>query len=234
MKRAADRAAFFAGIRSTLPAAPGTATFAMICGAAMVGAGMPPLAAIAAGALVYGGTIQLASVQLLSTGAPFLVILGACLVINLRFVMFSASIAPYLRRSPLLRRVLMSYAMSDNGYAAAITRFTRPEHEKAPQSEREAFFLGAALSIWIAWQTATVAGVMLGAAIPPGWHLEFTVALTFLALGLANIHDKATLAAAVVAGVTAVAAADMPFRMGLILAAAAGVAAGMATERLRR
>ncbi len=233
MSNAALRAAFVAGVRASLPTVPGTATFGMICGATMVGAGMPPLVAVAAGTLVFAGTLQLAAVQLLATGTPMLLILAACLVMNLRFVMFSASIAPYVRRSTLFRRVLMAYTLSDNSYAAVITRFTEAGQEHAAQSERETFFFGTAVSIWLVWQIATVAGVLVGSTIPADWRLEFTVSLTFIAFGLLNIHDRPTLAAAIAAGATAIAAAGLPFRLGLILGVAAGISAGMAAERLK-
>ncbi len=233
MSKATFRQAYFSGLRATLPAAPGTATFGMICGAAMVGAGMPPLVAIAAGAMVFAGTLQLAAVQLLATGAPLLLIVVAGVVVNLRFVMFSASIAPYLRKSSLFRRIIMTYTLSDNGYASSYLHFSQPAEERKSQAERDAYYFGAATSIWVAWQVATVIGVLVGAAIPPQWRLEFTVSLTFTALGLANIRDRPTLAAAIAAGATAVATHALPFRLGLILGAAAGIAAGMLTERMK-
>lgn len=233
MNKATLRAEYFAGLRATLPAAPGVATFAMICGAAMVAAGMPPVVAIAAGVIVYGGTLQLAAVQLLGSGAPLLLILLAGTVVNLRFMMFSASIAPFLRRSSLARRLVMTCTLSDNGFASSYLHFTRPDAERKSQAERDAYYFGAATSIWVAWQTATVAGALVGAAIPPEWRLEFTITLTFTALGLANIRDRATLAAAIAAGLTAVATHALPFRIGLVLGAVAGVAAGLAVERLK-
>ena len=234
MSRVSLRAEYFAGLRATLPAAPGVATFAMICGAAMVAAGMPPLIAIAAGVVVYGGTLQLAAIQLLGSGAPIWLILLAGSVVNMRFMMFSASIAPFLRRSSLGRRLAMTFTLSDNGFASSYLQFSRPGEERKSQAEREAYYFGAATSIWVSWQVATVLGALVGAAIPPEWRLEYTVTLTFAALGLANIRDRATAAAAIAAGATAVATHALPFRIGLILGAVAGVTAGLLVERLKK
>ena len=44
------------------------------------------------------------------------------------------------------------------------------------------YFLGAGLAQWSAWQASTAVGIALGTQIPPGWALDFTVALTFIAL----------------------------------------------------
>ena len=226
-KRSDQIGPFLEGARACLAVLPGVATFGMICGAAMVAAGLSRTAATAMTLLTFAGTMQLAAVQLAATGAPLLVIAIAGIIINLRFVMFSLSISRYFKALPGRTRALFAYALSDNGYAQAITHFTL--HPEAPG--QAAYYLGCATAIWAVWTLASLAGIMAGAAIPREWQLEFIASLTFVALGVANMRDRASALAALAAGATALLSAGLPYRVGLILGAAAGVVTGLLVEK---
>lgn len=213
-----------------LPALPGVASFGVISGVAMVGSGMTPLAAMAMSVATYAGTAQLAALQLLAAGAPLALIFFAALVLNLRFALYSLSMAPHLRTSTTARKWLCSYLLSDNGYAHFITRYASHPEEGGKIS----YFLGTCTGIWTVWQASTALGIAVGAGIPTAWRLEFTITLTFFALGISVIRDKAMAIAAATAAVTAVLAIGLPYRLGLIVAAAAGIAAGVIAERWTR
>ena len=218
---------FLAGIKDCLPVLPGVMSFGLICGAAMVAGGLSKAAAVAMTLFVFAGTMQLAAVQLAATGAPLVVIALAGAIINLRFAMFSLSIAPHFQGLPARVRALFAYALSDNGYAQSITHFTLHPDEPG----HIPYHSGVTFAIWSAWTLPAIAGVFLGAAFPREWQLEFTVSLTLLALGVANMRDRAGALAALAAGVTALLAAGLPYRIGLILGAAAGVTAGILVEQ---
>lgn len=206
------------------------AAFGVISGVAMVGAGLSPFLAAAMSLIVFAGTAQLAALQLVAAGTPLGVIVLAGLILNLRFVLYSLSVSPYLRRLPRGARWLAAYFLSDNGYAHTIARtVSRPD-----EPGHADYFMGACAAVWVTWQAATLAGIVLGAGIPASWSLEFVVVLTFTALAVASVRDLAGGAAALAAGATALAATGLPFRLGLIAAAAAGVAAGMTAERWTR
>lgn len=213
-----------------LPVLPGVATFGLISGVAMVGSGMTPLAAIAMSVATYAGTAQLAALQLLAAGAPMVVILFAALILNLRFALYSLSMAPHFRGARTPRKWLYSYLLSDNGYAHFITRYASHPDE----GDKVGYYLGACTAIWTTWQVATAVGIALGAGLPARWRLEFTVTLTFFALGISVIRDRALAIAAATAAVTAILAMSLPYRLGLIVAAAAGIAAGVVAERWTR
>ena len=76
-------------------------------------------------------------------------------------------------------------------------------------------------------------GVLAGARVPASWSLDFAVVLTFIALLVPVVRTRADLAAALVAGSIALAAAGMPYRLSLVIASIAGIGAGLALERLR-
>jgi predicted branched-subunit amino acid permease len=221
---------FLAGARACLPAAPGLIAFGTIAGVAMVGAGLSPWLAIVMSVLVYAGTAQLAALQLYVAGAAMPVILFAGLVLNLRMVLYSLALAPHVGRESLRRRLALSYLVSDNGYA----HFAAHHDGPADTPAKIDYLLGSCSSVWIAWHVGTLAGIVAGARVPEGWRLEFVVTLTFLALAVMVVRDRALAAAATASGIAAVLAYGLPFRLGLFAAIAAGVAAGMAWERWTR
>jgi predicted branched-subunit amino acid permease len=219
-----------AGARAVLPVLPGVATFGVITGVAMIGAGLSAWGALAMSVIVFAGTAQLAALQLAAAGASLPVIFFAALVINLRFALYSLSVSRYVGHAPRRLRIALSYLLSDNGYAHAIARFgVHPDEPRKPE-----YLLGSEIMIWTAWQAATVAGIAVGKGLPREWSLEFIVTLTFLALAAGAIRDRPALAAALASGAVAIASYALPYRLGLLLATAAGVAAGLVADRWTR
>jgi len=117
---------YLAAVKSLPPVLPGVLAFAAISGVAMVAAGMPHYMAMAMSVLVYAGSSQLAALQLISSGTPLAIAILAGLVINLRFSIYSLSIAPHLAAAGPRWKPLLSYLLSDNGYAMSIRGYERP------------------------------------------------------------------------------------------------------------
>ena len=76
------------------------------------------------------------------------------------------------------------------------------------------------------WQLFTAAGVLLGARLPADWPLDFALPLTFIAIVVPLIRNRTMLAVAAVSGIVALLAAGLPFKLGLLVAALAGMAVG--------
>jgi len=200
--------------------------FAMTFGASATDGGLSALEAVAMSVFVFAGAAQLTAVQLIAAGAPVAIVVLTVLTINLRLTLYSASLAPHLGRLPAGWKGLLSYLLTDQAYAATITRFDAGETK---EPDKRWYFLGAALAVWITWQTGTAMGVFLGRWVSEGWSLDFVLPLTFIALALPTIKDRATTAAALLAGVAAVFAA-LPLNLGLVTAAAVGVLGGLVTQ----
>lgn len=215
-----------AGARDIAPMLPGVVPFGAITGAAMVAAGIPEIPAVALSLGAFAGASQLAATDLISRGAPATVVVLAALVVNLRFTMFSASLAPHFRDLPRRWTWPLSALIVDTTYAVAITRFSR--NDVAPRW----YFLGAGIPSWVTWQAATVAGVFLGARVPADWQLEFAVPLIFIALLVTAVEDRPTAAAGLAAGAMALAGAGLPLNLGLPVAAVGGVVAGRLVEEV--
>jgi 4-azaleucine resistance transporter AzlC len=222
-----ERTEFRAGLRAALPVLLGIFPFGVVTGVAMAAAGIPPREAILMSFVVFAGASQLAVTQLLGAAAPIGVMFVTVFFINLRFVMYSASMRPHLAGLPLRWRLGLGYLLADNAYALCITRFT--QHPEA--TAKHWFCLGVSLPVYLVWQAATVLGVIAGASFPRAWQLDFAAPLAFIALSVPLLRDRAMVAAALAAGVTVVLAHPLPLRMGMVLAAIAGISAGLLAER---
>lgn len=219
--------AFAAGVRATLPVLLGIVPFGVITGVAMVASGIPPAVAMLMSIVVFAGASMVASAQLLASSAPVALIVLTTLVINLRFLMYSASLRAHFARSPLGLRLVIGYLTADNVYGLMLARFA--EHPEDPGKVE--YFLGAGLLVWAAWQAAVLAGIVIGAGVPASWRLEFAAPLAFIAMSVPLLRDRAMIAAALSAGIGVVAAQALPLKLNILAAAAIGIATGLLLER---
>lgn len=225
-RQRAGSADVLAGARDGVPVVLGTAPYGLIMGVAASSAGFTPSQAAALSAAVFAGLSQLTAVDLFSQGSSVAVIVATALVINVRFVMYSASIAPHFDRLGTAWRWLCPFFLIGPVYAIALSAFEgdRPAHYGW-------YFLGLALPSWGVWVAGTLVGMAAGARIPGEWQLDFAVPLVFIAIVVQFVEDRATVAAALVGGATAVTVAGLPLNLGLPVATAAGIAAGVGVER---
>jgi predicted branched-subunit amino acid permease len=250
------RTEFLAGARAELPILLGVAPFGMIYGALAIGAGLPRGAAQAMSSIVFAGSLQFVATQLFATGAPGVVLLLTTFIVNLRHMLYSASLAPYLHKLPGRWKWLLAYLLTDEAYAPTILHYRQteanhggtestelsdgsnlrplhPSSESAEVDHRHWFLLGAGLALWSVWQVSTAVGIFLGAQVPPSWALDFTLALTFIALLIPALTDRPSVAAALAAGIVALVGAGWPYKLGLVTAALVGIAVGAWLDRDR-
>lgn len=225
--RLSPRSEFLAGVRAELPILIGVAPFGAIYGVLAINAGLPASVAQAMSAIIFAGSSQFIFTQMVTAGTPALVMILTVGIVNLRHVLYSASIAPYIQHLSSFWKVILAYLLTDEAYAVAILHFREGKNEKSWHW----FLLGAGLALWSCWQISTALGILIGSVIPESWPLDFTLALTFIALLIPSLKDRPGLAAALVSGCVAVLAYSLPYRSGLILAAICGVLAGLLVEK---
>ncbi|RME79182.1 MAG: branched-chain amino acid ABC transporter permease [Chloroflexi bacterium] len=227
---ASPRSEFLAGMKGIAPILPGVLPFGTISGIVAVEVGISVKLAVLMSLIVYAGASQLAAVQLIGMAASPLVTVLTTWIINLRFAMYSTSMAPYLKEAATRWKYLLAYLLTDQVFAICAVRFNR--HPDRPY--KHWYYLGAATLMWLTWQSGAMAGIFLGASVPESWSLDFAVPLTFLSLIVPAIQDRASTAAALVAGVMSVAAFALPYNLGLITAALTGIGAGLLVETWAR
>ena len=218
---------FLTGFRDELPLLLGVMPFGMIYGILALAADLSTAEAQAMSVIVFAGSAQFMLVQLMAVGTPALVIIVTGFIINLRHALYSASIAPHIKYLSPLWKTLLSYLLTDEAYAIAITRY----YKRDAGRHKHFYFLGAGLALWSSWQVSTAVGVFLGAQIPSSWSLDFTLALTFIAIVVPALKDRPSILAALSASITAVATISLPYKLNLIVAAIVGIVVGLWSEK---
>ncbi len=226
-----QRQLFLAGVKAELPIVVGVAPFGMIFGAIAVNAGIPTLLAQSMSSVIFAGSAQFIAAELMGVGTPALVLLMTTFIVNLRHLLYSASLAEHVRFLPLRWKMLLAYLLTDEAYAVTIIHYN---DEESPPAHRHWFYLGAGLMLWSSWQVTTALGILLGARIPPGWSLDFALPVTFIAIVVPALRDRPHVGAAAAAGLTAVVAYELPYQLGLLAAALVGILVGLALERFGR
>lgn len=219
-----------AGATAIAPLLLGVVPFGLVAGVTAVAAGFSPVQAVSMSVAMFAGASQLAAIELVNRDAPVVVVVLTAVVINLRYLMYSASIAPYFRELSAVRKVVAGYLMTDQAYVVSVTEYRESARDAG---SRFWYFVGGGLSLWVTWVVGTAVGAGVGATIPSGLSLEFGIPLTFMALLFPAIKGRATELTAAVAGSVAVLAAWLPVNLGLPVAAALGMAAGVAFETVR-
>jgi 4-azaleucine resistance transporter AzlC len=207
----------------------GIVPFGLIAGISAVSVGLSPLHGVGMSILVFAGASQLAALQLIGRDAPFLVVAATALIINARFVMYSASLAPHFDGASTGRKALLAYLLTDQAYAFSIRRYAERDETVLA---RLSYYLGAAITLWVTWQISTAVGAFVGTSIPDAWSLDFAIPLVFIALLVPAIRDRADGVAAGIAAVLAVLLVGLPYNLGLPLAATTGIVAGIIVERI--
>lgn len=215
------------GAKAVSPLLPGIIPFAMVAGSSAAEIGASAWSAMGLSLFIFAGASQLVFLDMWARETPALILLATVLLVNLRFTMYSATLAPYLRGLPWIRKIPLAYLMTDQA-----TLVSLPEFEKQPNTARW-FYLGTALTLWGPWQIGTWVGFFLGVKLPASWSLEFAVPLSFLAMLIPAIRNQATALAAFSAGGAVLFTRLLPLNLGLITATFIGVATGLLAESRR-
>jgi predicted branched-subunit amino acid permease len=222
-----EKAAFRDGVVSAVPLTVGVAPWGVVTGVAMVSAGFTSTQAVGMSVLVFAGSAQLAVLPLLVAKAPLWVMYATALLVNLRYFIYSAVLAPHFARLSRPWRVGLSYIMVDGVFALFAGRY-RPSDGVA---HKHWWYLGGSSLMWLIWQLASLLGIFGGSLIPRAWSLEFAATLALTALLMPLLFDRAVVSGAVVAGAVSVAGVRLPMNLGVLLAVIAGVVVGLLVTR---
>ena len=223
---------FRLGMLQMMDAAPGIAAWGLMTGVAMVKSGLSTFEALLMSLLVFAGSAQLAAVPLITAGAPMWVILATAVCVNLRFVVFSAHLRPYLMHLPLGQRLVSGYFMGDLTYVLFVKRFPEPGADAVQRHTQQAYLAGNSLVNWLSWTVFSVLGVVMANFIPTTWGLGFAGILALLGILCSLASNRLRVLSAGVAGAAAVAAFALPLKLNILVAIAAAVAMCLIIEEM--
>lgn len=218
-----DKAAFKEGIRIGMPTWFGVGAWGLVVGVAMIKAGLTVAQALGMTLMVFAGSAQLTSLPLIAAHAPLWVVFVTALVVNLRFVIFSAILAPHFAYLPWRTRGWLGYLSGDISVGLFMQRYPSviDEHGKL------AFLKALVFPNWASWQIGSIVGILLGSQIPASWGLGFAGTLAILCIMVPLIINQAAFAGVVVASVIGVMTVNMPYKLGLLLAVVLGMGTAM-------
>ncbi|WP_310566322.1 AzlC family ABC transporter permease [Hydrogenophaga sp.] len=222
---------FWEGIRDQATVAMGIAAWGLMTGVAMVQSGLSGLEALLMTLIVYAGSAQLAAVPMIASGAPLWVILAAAFCVNLRFVVFSAHLRPYLMHLPRWQRMVSGYVTGDLSYVFFARRFPHPGQSADELARQQAYLMGNCAVNYLAWMVASVAGVALANAIPTAWGLGFAGILALVGVLSSLASSPLRIVSASVAGAAAVVAWALPLKLNILVAIACAVALCLLLEK---
>jgi predicted branched-subunit amino acid permease len=220
------RDAFRAGALECATLIPSYIPFGMVCGVAAVQAGLGELGALALAAFAFAGSSQAVLTQFLTSGAPLAIAILSGLVVNLRMAVYSAAISPRIANATKKERMLWAAFLVDQTFLSNEARHQRGAFMAHPL----AFFLGTAAVLWPGWIVTNALGAFLGAQLPPSWQLEFTIPLSFVAMIVPILKQRAQIASAVAGAFAGVLLFALPLKLGLIAACVVGTCVGMLVD----
>lgn len=207
------------GFIDTIPLGIGVTIYGLVYGMMARQAGIPLWVVAALSLLVFAGSAQMVTVELLAAGADIITTVITVLVVNLRHLLMSADIARFTEGSRKRSRALTAFFLTDEAYAVSYTHF---QHSPLGGT---AYILGCGLNIYLFWGTAGVAGYLSGNFVPTMLQpaLGFAMSAAFLSMLVPLVKDKPTLAAVIAAAVVALAGnLWLPGKWYILLAALAG------------
>ncbi|MBA1277609.1 MULTISPECIES: AzlC family ABC transporter permease [Pseudomonadaceae] len=220
---------FWHGCRDILPLIVGAIPFGIIFGTLSIGAGLSTWQTIGMSALVFAGSAQFIAITLITGGVGAAVVLLTTFVVNLRHALYSAALQPFVRHLSSRWRVPLAFWLTDEAFAVIQHRYASDD----ASPHKHWFFLGAALTMYLSWQLATLAGIAFGQAVPnvASWGLDFAMIATFIGIAVPMMRTRPQVASALVAAAVALLTWELPYKLGLIAAALAGIVVGVWLEQ---
>ena len=187
--------------------------FGIICGALGVEMGFNPYLVYAMSIIIFGGASQIVFLQLLSAGASSFIAVASVGIINSRHLLYGAVLSEYLDKLNLLKKLIISYFVVDQGFAESNKYFKKNKNQRNIHYH----LLCTGITLWICWQISTILGIILGSFIPDELGLKFAVPLTFIAILVSEFRKLDQVIVILVSGISSLLFFDAPLKSYIII-----------------
>ena len=205
---------FITGMFDIAPHMLSVIPFGIICGAIGVELGFNPYLVYGMSIIIFGGASQIVFLQLVSGGASALVAVTSVGIINSRHLLYGAVLSEYLEKLSLIKKLVISYFVVDQGFAESNKFFKKNKSEK----NLHYHLIGTGCTLWICWQVATLSGIILGSFVPEELGLKFAIPLTFIAIVVQDLKKIDHLIVMITCGLSSLLFFDAPFKSYIIIA----------------
>lgn len=224
------REVFWSGVHVMLATIPGNFAWGLVVGLGMINAGLSLAQSLALAALVYSGSAQMVAIPLMSAGAAIGLIILAAALACIRFVIYSAAIAPYLHHVPLRKRLFVGSVSIDGAIGMFLLRAAQTGPGKPPFTHRVSYLLGMDAPVWAAWTSGMIVGILAAGALPASPKFTYLGIVAIMGILVPMVRDRATVLCAVVSAAVSLWTIHWPYQLGLLSAILAGIAAGFAAR----
>jgi predicted branched-subunit amino acid permease len=216
-----------AGVRDMTPMVIGVMPFGLAVGAMIGSSGLDPWAAAASAPLILAGAAQLTTLQMLEAGSNPVVIVASALLINLRIVLYSASLAPWFAGVRLRTRLLLATAVIDQTHFVAVPRFEQGDLDRCG---RVAYYAGASAWLVSAWLASQFVAMVVGAELPESARLDMAAPLALVGLLAKSVGTRSSALAAALGVAVATVGAGLPLHSATLVATLTGIAVAIVSE----
>ena len=213
---------YIQGARAMLPILTGVIPFGLVMGTVASNAQLDLIQTMAMNFIVFAGAAQLASVDLMTQNTSALVIIATGLIINLRFMLYSAALAPFVQKSNIFVKAICAYSLTDQSYAALAAN----QHRLKDIKDSLQFYIGASIPMILGWQASVVLGYSFGNFAPSSLSLEYAVPLSFVALVIPTLKSRHYIYVAALASILSILLKEMPYNLGLLVSGLSSISFG--------
>ena len=214
---------FFEGVIDVSPLMIPVVPFGLIFGILAIDIGFSPLATMGMSLIIFGGASQIVLLQLFSGGASSLVIISSVGAVNSRHLLYGAVVSEHVSDLKLIWKIIISYFLIDQAFARSNDYFN-----KSKEKNKYFHLIGGGATCWIIWQSTTLLGIILGAAIPEKLGLSFAIPLTFIAILVNDFRKVFNVIVIIVSGLVATLGFNyIPYKAYVIVAALSGLLTAM-------
>lgn len=191
----------------------------VLVGAYGIESGLKAMQTQAMSLLVFAGTSQLVAMGMLQAGASLFSILVTTLLITARHLLYSMAMRQHIQQLPLKWRSALGFLLTDE-------LFVNGTQDNGIFNRWYA--LGGGLSFYIAWNLATLLGIVAGEALPnlTNLGLDFAVVATFIAILIPMIKNLSYLVCVGISLIVSVACEAHEIQAGLLIAISLGMLGG--------
>lgn len=209
----------------------GAAPFGLIYGTLAVSSGLSAAAAMAMSLIVFAGSAQFVAVGLVAVGTPVSIIITT-FIVNLRHMLYSATLQPYLKHLPQRWRIPLAFWLTDETFAVTVHR--RQKEDNSPY--KHWYQLGSSIAMYVNWQIWCLLGLVLGDRIPDAasWGLDVAMPIAFIGMTIPFVRNMPMVVCVFTAGACGLLTVGLPYKLGIITSALAGVLAGLLSEVVAR
>lgn len=203
-----------------LPIAPGIIPFGAVMGTVSADAQMSFLETVLMNVFVFAGASQIAAVELMKHQAAIWVVVATGLIINLRFLLYSAALSPVVQQESFLRKLFSAFCVTDQSYAV----MSAHQDKFRTNAEAVQFYIGSCICMLMTWHSAVIAGFIFGNFAPKAISLDYAIPISFVALLIPTLKNYKYILVAVFSSVVSLLLHNLPFRTGLMATALLGIA----------